>query len=355
MEEDNQARVANQEPQHLSPCNSGRRRTSNASRSPEFEFWMVRNPSFPQSNLLSADQLFVDGVLLPLHQLNLQNHHHLDPPDNPLSEADPDPEPPNNSSSQAAAAITTSEPSTASKRWKDIFKKGDKKTSKNPEDKVLSRDNSSNKEDNKEKKMRDKNGGGGGHNNATPAALNINIWPFSRSRSAGNGVSRPKMFPGTSATRKVSSAPCSRSNSAGESKSRKWPSSPGRPGVYLGRSSPVWQARRGSASGVKSTYHEALGRSGKKEVTEQRRGKTSGASGRKINNGGGSMSKTSKVLNLNVPMCIGYGQHLSCTSGDNVAGGGDGKTGGHALRNNSHPGNGGNLFNLRSFFTRKVY
>ena len=40
---------------------------------------MVRNPSFPQPDLLSADELFSDGVLLPLRLLSLQNKP--DPPD----------------------------------------------------------------------------------------------------------------------------------------------------------------------------------------------------------------------------------------------------------------------------------
>ncbi|CBI33003.3 unnamed protein product, partial [Vitis vinifera] len=175
------------EPQTLSPSSSGRR--SSDSNSPEFEFWMVRNPSFPQPNLLSADELFVDGVLLPLHLLR-----HNPDSSKPISSAAP--------------------ASTASKRWKDIFKKGEKKSAKN----------------------------------ASSAELNINIWPFSRSRSAGNNAVRPRMAAGGAGTRKVSSAPCSRSNSAGESKSRKWPSSPGRPGVHLGRSSPVWQVRRGGSA-----------------------------------------------------------------------------------------------------------
>nr|GMD11362.1 probable transcription repressor OFP9 [Ipomoea batatas] len=66
-EEEEMEEVEAQRPEILSPCSSGRR--SGDSTSPEFEFWMVRNPSFPQPNLLSADELFSDGVLLPLDLL----------------------------------------------------------------------------------------------------------------------------------------------------------------------------------------------------------------------------------------------------------------------------------------------
>lgn len=305
---------------------------------------MVRNPSFPQPNLLSADELFVDGVLLPLHRLRL--HKNPDPPDDPeppTSQPDPEPEPePGRQISHTDSTTTTL---SASKRWKDIFKKTT--TTKKQEDK--DRD----KEKEKEKKRERRNQSG-----ASSAELNINIWPFSRSRSAGNSGTRPKMFPGAPGTRKVSSAPCSRSNSAGESKSRKWPSSPGRTGVHLGRSSPVWQVRRGGGGSVlKSSYSEpvAVTRNGEKEeVTEPRRGKTSSDSG----------GAKARVLNLNVPMCIGYRQHLTCRSDDNSAigvgvgvGGPTGKnSGGSGTHNNTiNVGNGGNLFSFRSLFTKKVY
>ncbi|KAF2303695.1 hypothetical protein GH714_021304 [Hevea brasiliensis] len=142
---------------------------------------------------------------------------------------------------------------------------------------------------------------------SSSAELNINIWPFSRSRSAGNSGARPRIFPGT---RKVSSAPCSRSNSAGESKSRKWLSSPGRgTGVHLGRSSPVWQVRRGGGvTEAKSGYSEAVNRSGKKMTSKTRK-------------------EDGKVVNLNVPMCNGCTEPLNCRSSSsksNVAGGGTG-------------------------------
>lgn len=49
-------------------------------------------------------------------------------------------------------------------------------------------------------------------------------------------------------TREVSSAPCSHSNSGGEFKSKKWPSSPSKGDVHLGRSNLVWQVRCGGTS-----------------------------------------------------------------------------------------------------------
>ncbi|XWS12888.1 hypothetical protein CRYUN_Cryun37aG0128800 [Craigia yunnanensis] len=341
-------RTVNKVAKNLSPCSSGRRSgTSSHSSSPEFEFWMVRNPSFPEPDLISADELFVNGVLLPLHLLpnkQLEENPQAEPnlPASEPSIPDPEPEP---------GPPITSEPVTvlsASKRWRDIFKKEKGKNgTKNPEDKEKEKEKE--KEKKKEKKSQSQSG-------ASPAELNINIWPFSRSRSAGTSGTRPRMTAGAAGTRKVSSAPCSRSNSAGESKSRKWPSSPSRAGVHLGRSSPVWQVRRGG-SGVKS--FDVLARSAekssiKKEVTETRRGK--------IGNAGNS--NKAKVLNLNVPMCIGYSHHLSCRTDENsailadistdnngecVGGGGNGRSSGPNV------GSGSNFFNLRNLFTKKVY
>ncbi|XP_057962614.1 uncharacterized protein LOC131154108 isoform X2 [Malania oleifera] len=220
------------EASRLSPSSSGSGRRSSVSSSPEFEFWMVRNPSFPQPNLLSADELFVDGVLLPLRLLP----NHSDPPDPNPRPADPDSPAPDPDlepapGPQLSSSPPDSSPLTASKRWKDIFKKGDKKMGP-----------AEDKEKRKERK------GCSGHGGTSSPELNINLWPFARSRSAGNNGKRV----GASGTRKVSSAPCSRSNSGSESKSRKWPSSPGRAGVHLGRTSPVWQVRRGVPSGARS-------------------------------------------------------------------------------------------------------
>ncbi|KAM7501009.1 hypothetical protein LguiA_025423 [Lonicera macranthoides] len=298
-------------PQILSPSSSGRRSTSTStssfSNSPEFEFWMLRNPSnFPQSNLLSsADQLFSGGFLLPLYPQppnpeTTTNPNPEEEEEDPPQICKPDPGP------QLSSSTTTLTPS---KRWTDIFKKSDKKSEDN------------NKDKNNKKKERRGNG-------ASSAELNINIWPFSRSRSAGSRP--PRMVSASTTARKVSSAPCSRSNSAGESKSRKWPASPARGGVHLGRNSPVWQVRRGA--GVHSKAPLAAG-------------------------GGGR----AKVLNLNVPMCIGYRNHLSCKSdvinSAVVVKAGD--TGVAAAQNggvgSGDGGRGGNIFNLRSLFSRKVY
>ncbi|CAK9181684.1 unnamed protein product [Ilex paraguariensis] len=343
-------------PQSLSTCSSGRR--SGDSNSPEFEFWMVRNPSFPQPNLLSADELFADGVLLPLHLLHNQNSD--DPPDTnpeppnsdpPPQKPEPNSEPSSGPELSTSAANLSSNTLSPSKRWKDIFKKTEKKN--------LPRSNEE-REKEKDKKKERKNAGGNGNNGASSAELNINIWPFSRSRSAGNGGTRPKMATGSAASRKVSSAPCSRSNSAGESKSRKWPSSPSRGGVHLGRSSPVWQVRRGPPGG-KSSGSEAVIRNAekgvKKEGNETSRIKTTATAGGGVCVGGAAKPK---VLNLNVPMCIGYRHHLSCRSDENSAVGvtavagdtGGGQSGGGV---SGDGGRGTNLFNLRSLFTKKVY
>ncbi|KAK7359825.1 hypothetical protein VNO77_01790 [Canavalia gladiata] len=321
--------------------------TTTHCNSPEFEFWMLRNPSFPQPNLLSADELFVDGVLLPLHLLSATNKP--DPPyqtpnaDPPVQDPDPEPGP----RPEPSPAITESTSSTfsSSKRWKDIFRKSDKKNAEN---------NTEEKEKEREKekgKKKERKGGSG----ASSAELNINIWPFSRSRSAGNAGTRPKLFPGAPTTRKVNSAPCSRSNSAGESKSRKWPSSPGRAGVHVGRSSPVWQVRRGlSTSKNSSEPPQALktDKATKRETPKSRRSKV--AAGR------GSAVAKARVLNLNVPMCIGYRHHLSCRSDENSAVGVSvvaSTHGGADIRGNNSGGNdggsGGNLFNLRNLFTKK--
>ncbi|KAL6333863.1 hypothetical protein AAG906_031162 [Vitis piasezkii] len=255
----------------------------------------------------------------------------------PIPDTEPEPGPGPEISSTAPA-------STASKRWKDIFKKGEKKSEKNGED----------KEKEKEKKKERKSGSG-----ASSAELNINIWPFSRSRSAGNNAVRPRMAAGGAGTRKVSSAPCSRSNSAGESKSRKWPSSPGRPGVHLGRSSPVWQVRRGgSASRSLEPLVRNAEKGSKKEGSENRRNRTPAAAPP-------AGIPKARVLNLNVPMCIGYRHHLSCRSDENSTigtshtigsrGGGAGASLGNGGGGSGNVGSASNLFNLRSLFTKKVY
>ncbi|KAL3820762.1 hypothetical protein ACJIZ3_006667 [Penstemon smallii] len=294
-------------PQILSPSSSGRGRSS-----PEFEFWMVRNPSnFPQPNLLSADELFSDGFLLPLHLLHISNNS--DPPESSGSDRVLKPEtPPIDPAADLAA--------TSSKRWTDIFLKNDTNNS------VIGKKR-------KEKKM---NGGAAaaGRVSAAAAELNINIWPFSRSRSAGNSGTRPRSTAAT-ANRKVNSAPCSRSNSAGESKSRSV-------GVHLGRSSPVWQG-----------FVKSAEKGNKKDGNEGRRGIP--AAGR----GGGGGSRV-KVLSLNVPMCIGYRNHLSCRNDEHSAANFTANVESAACRQNtggvSGEGvRGSNFFSIRSLFTKKVY
>lgn len=268
--------------------------------SPEFEFWNLgRNPSPP--TLHSADELFSDGVLLPLHLLPC----HPDP--------DPEPEPgpsPESESTATSASIMSSAGNpllTASKRWKEIFKRREKTT--------LTESNLDGKSEKSSEKKREKKNGNGNNNNS--AELNINIWPFSRSRSAGNNSVRSR--PAVSTGRKVSSAPCSRSNSSGESKNRRsWPSSPGRAGVHLGRTSPIWQVRRNWE------------------------GKSAGCGAEK-----------GRILNVNVPMCMRYQQHLSCRNDEKGAVSG-GEGGGSGVRSGGRSGGrNGNLFYLRGLFSKK--
>ncbi|XP_009781196.1 uncharacterized protein [Nicotiana sylvestris] len=361
-------------PERLTPCNSGRRRSCDcdSNHSPEFEFWMVRNPSFPQPNQLSADELFSHGVLLPLDLLqcpsaedlleangtNTSSHHKTEP--EPSGSGRPEPE-----TELSASIVNTSAGGgsfTSSKRWKDIFKKTEKKLESNDVKKKE-------KEKRKEKKVV-----GGSNGVSTGAELNINIWPFSRSRSAGNGGSRPRVTGGSGlANRKVSSAPCSRSNSAGESKSRKWPSSPSRGGVHLGRSSPVWQVRRNLGPGSSGRSSDDLVRTAeitirketalnesstnkkavKKEGVECRRKVSSAAA-----SGGGPKAR---VLNLNVPMCIGYRNQLGCRSDENsaisvaAAAAGDGGDRSGVAGSSEGVRGSSNLFNIKSLFTKKVY
>ncbi|MED6208472.1 hypothetical protein PIB30_045332 [Stylosanthes scabra] len=321
-------------------------------KSPEFEFWMVRNPSCPQPDIHSADELFVDGVLLPLHLLSSKTQtHHTHTQQTSTSSSQPDPPPP----PEPSASITDSSPPlSSSKRWRDIFKKTEKKNSENNNTTSSAQENDNDKD---KPKKKDRKAGG---STASPAELNINIWPFSRSRSAGNAVTRPKLFPGAPVTRKTNSAPCSRSNSAGESKSRKWPSSPGRPGVHLGRSSPVWQVRRGGSTSKNTealfANHEKWSK--RETSTAGRRSKVSSASS---SSGEGGKAR---VLNINVPTCIGYRTHLSCRSDvmNSAAGSNSAVRPGNDNGNgNSKGGDGGNinigankLFKLRSLFKKTL-
>ncbi|CAH9114298.1 unnamed protein product [Cuscuta epithymum] len=172
------------------------RRRSSSSGSNSFEFCVLR-----KANLLSADELFSDGVLLPLYcpaspdliALGAEQQQSVSEPDHPhLSGAEQPALGPDHSVSSAAkqqpglefeSAAVVGSSSTASKRWRNIFKRvgngGENTTDK-------------------------KGGFFGAH--ASERVLNINIWPFRRSNSAGNGGCAPA--PGT-ASPKVSSAPCS--------------------------------------------------------------------------------------------------------------------------------------------------
>lgn len=275
------------------PPESGRSSPS-PTASPEFEFWMVgKNPgSFPSPALLTADELFSDGIVLPLHTLQ--------PPcltgdQDEEEEADEDADQAKEEPCEAegefpaqplAESCTVPAPDlpAVTFKWKDIFKAtGESKDrgGKKNERRVSSVSGSS-------------------------ELININIWPFSRSRSAGHSgsntgagaISKAKASvpsasnttcavaatasaPASSAApagRKVSSAPCSRSNSRGETSGpaaptvaiavaaekaaaqagavpatsmlRRWvPGGQGRTGasasgIRLGRASPVWQLRR---------------------------------------------------------------------------------------------------------------
>ncbi|GFY91716.1 hypothetical protein Acr_08g0001120 [Actinidia rufa] len=299
-------------PQKLSPSSSGRRRRCGESNSPEFEFWMVRNPSCPQPKLLSADELFVDGVLLPLQLLPLHPQPLSDDPlDCPNSQTTPisDPSPNPDPKSDPDPGPGTDLPALgSSKRWRDIFKKSDKiRTVSQQGNRKINEDKE------KEKKKERKASGGGG---SSSAELNINIWPFSRSRSAGNGGNRPKITAGF------------RVDPEG-----------------LRSSDPVLV--RHNEKGVQ------------KEGNETGRKKTPTAAVAVAAATGGVGGTKARGLNLNVPMCIGYRQHLSCRSDESsafrvaavgVRGDRGGQSGG-----SSDGGRGGHLFNLRGFFTKKVY
>lgn len=265
---------------------------------PEFEFWVVGNahPPLEPSNILTADELIVDGVLLPLHLLSLAPEPKPIPTRKPEPDPKPEPEPPE-SHKEGASILSSSTAGTgsSSKRWKDIFKVvgGEKKKEAN------------NAGDEKRKERKASNGGGA-------PELNINIWPFSRSRSAGTaGGGQPKA---AAPARKACSAPCSRSNSRRESAGggRRWAASPGRPGagVHVGRASPVWRGPGKKTERAGSKARRGLGLNG-------------GVRG----------------LNLNVNSCIGYGSQVGCRIED---------------CDPSERANGG-LFRIRALFSKKVY
>lgn len=264
---------------------------SSCSSSPEFEFWGDVGSSNPSVELPSADELFSDGILLPLQNLHMStweskpgldaSHSFLDPSSFPSSSPSPGP---------------------ASKRWKDIFVKAGER-----------------------EKRKEKTRLSVGNN----AELNINLWPFSRSRSAGNASTIGGAW---SRAKLTSSAPCSRSNSrngaspgpvdgapesslAASSIIKRWaqtgrlaPSGTG--GIRVGRPGPVWQLRR------------------KKLQQQQQADEKNAAANAGV-----------KVLNLNVNTCIGYRNQASCSDA-----GGDGA------------GANAGLFRIKAIFsTKKVY
>ncbi|PIA50583.1 hypothetical protein AQUCO_01200048v1 [Aquilegia coerulea] len=348
---------------------SSRRRCNDVKNSPEFEFWMVRNlPSFPQPNFVSADELIVDGVLLPLdlvsHHSELETSNQQPPQVEVVAEETETDLVLSQLSFVETESTELTTVSSASKRWRDIFKKGEKKSVVGFEDKEKNGKEKEKKKDRKSVSSTSNSSNGGGVSSGTE--LNINIWPFSRSWSAGTGGNRSKIGGGGSVTRKVSSAPCSRSNSAGESKSRKWPNSPSRTGgIHLGRNSPVWHVKPRSGSGLRNT--EPVVKTGvrKEGVVEKMKNNKSNGGG-----GGGDVgANKSKGLNLNVPMCMGYRQQLSCRRDENIliggASGGGGDSGcsdnsstaiSGGCSSNSAVAIGGNkLFYLRTLFTKKVY
>ncbi|WOL16155.1 hypothetical protein Cni_G24937 [Canna indica] len=278
--------------------------------SPEFEFWMLGKN--PQPSLLTADELFVDGVLLPLHLLS---HSPNPTPAESPPEANVDPPPP-------PPPTTTTSPAQRRKKLKDHIPK------RAPAD----------------DRRKERRGSAGG-----PAELNINIWPFSRSRSAGNTAGAGSWTARARAAvagRKVSSAPCSRSNSRGESSkpavaaaaspppSRRWTPSASRVaafagGIHLGRTSPVWKIHK------KVTNLQA-GDPRDKAVSSAKKATGSNAGVR--------------VLNFHVNTCIGYGNRESCSSSSGsshpsriVPGGGGGGNGGNSSSS---------LFKLRTIFSK---
>lgn len=274
------------------------------SSSPEFEFWMVGNPSFPPSNLLTADELFLDGVLLPLQLLSIPNS---DRPEQvrSLPTTDPPAEPSPSPSSILYSSSSTS--SSLSRRWKDLFKATPmekKPCGKDPEKNLRKKDRKS----------------------GADLSININIWPFTRSQSAGGRLRST----GSVSGRKVSSAPCSRSNSRGESGAgRRWAASPGRGGVHLGRSSQVLQIRRAGA-----------GPKEKGRMWTQPAPAT-----------GGGVGSGVRVLNLNVNSCIGYGEKESSRGDD--SGGISGCE--RIVEGSGADGGVTSAFSLRALFSKKVH
>ncbi|CAA7404689.1 unnamed protein product [Spirodela intermedia] len=275
---------------------TGGERQSSANSSPEFEFWRARDPSAVEPPLLSADELFLDGVILPLRLLRHPAAPHRPPASTAAATVSSAAALGPSSSSSAAAAGASS-----SKRWRDIFRVPAS-----------------------EKKA----GGSGGL-----SELNINLWPFSRSRSAGNGAGAGKDGP-AGAARRVSSAPCSRS---GSRRDRELSSS----------SSPS----AGAGAGRKWAGSAPCSRSGSRREREPSSSSAAAAAARPPP----------------LPSTGGAGRKwASSPSRQGLAGGGGGGGGVHVRRvspvwrvrrggKKGHGENQGSHFNLKAFFSRKLY
>ncbi|CAL4981219.1 unnamed protein product [Urochloa decumbens] len=323
-------------------------RRSSASSSPEFEFWPL-HPD-PAASPSCADELFAGGVLLPLHVLpqkpasshgGKSSSGHGAPPPELETEAEPGEASILATVARPTASITSPAPPAStggSKRWTDIFSK---KPSPPAEDKEKEKEKRKDGTGGRKQMAHGGSGGGGGGG----SELNINIWPFSRSRSAGGGSgSSSKPRP---PARKVSSAPCSRSNSRGEAGGppRRWAASPGRAGggVPVGRSSPVWQIRRPAArpapaapSASELAFADRRAAPPPPQTHREKSGAATAGGGRKPGLGGGV-----RGLNLSVNSCIGYRHQVSCRRADVGAA-------------RVH-GGGGGLFGIKGFFSKKVH
>ncbi|KAG1363492.1 putative potassium transporter 23 [Cocos nucifera] len=231
-----------------SSADSPRRSSSDSSSSSEFEFWMVgKEPSIPQPHLLTADELFVNGILLPLHHLPPSHPNPNSSTTQLPSEPEPETPPPPPDSS------TSPLPTSSSKRWIDIFKAGERKLAQ----KV------------RNKERRDSAG--------NAAELLIHIWPFSRSRSTRNAGTTGNTAKVMVARCKASSTPCSRSNSHGKSSNcRPPPPPPGGGGLpnrdgsgSMVASTLAGPARSGSLGGTASLLN--LRRGPREEMEAMRR------------------------------------------------------------------------------------
>lgn len=214
--------------------------------STDFEFCMVQNatdPAFSDQGMISADELFLDGKLLPLHippQTPLQETDNSTPGDLEntthavSAELEPEVEDETQSISvaqdvslQDVQPVADSSSNTIpvypkspklGHRWKEIFKLGKLQV-------VTSKDSECHEIKKGEKKESNN------HGFALKQPLSPrSIWPFTRSSSAGDAKaasascslasSRSNSAGDSNYKSKASSAPCSRSNSGSDSKSK---------------------------------------------------------------------------------------------------------------------------------------